>query len=82
MVETYLKEKEDQVFIEITDEGSGIPQEAIEEIFVPFFTLKESGVGLGLAISDQIIKAHNGEIILMNNDPGGVKCIIKLPVKQ
>ncbi|MEE4115612.1 MAG: ATP-binding protein [Marinilabiliaceae bacterium] len=82
VVETYLKEKEEQVFIEITDEGSGIPQEAIEEIFVPFFTLKESGVGLGLAISDQIIKAHNGEIILMNNDPGGVKCIIKLPVKQ
>jgi len=70
------------VIIEICDLGTGIPEESLEEIFVPFFTLKETGVGLGLAISDQIVKAHSGEIIMVNNSPGGVKCIIKLPVKQ
>jgi len=71
-----------KVAIEISDSGTGIPEESLDDIFVPFFTLKESGVGLGLAISDQIIKAHKGEIILINNDPQGVKCIIKLPLTQ
>lgn len=73
---------EDSLLLEISDSGNGIPEESLEEIFVPFFTLKDSGVGLGLAISDQIVKAHNGEIVMMNNTPKGVKCIIRLPVKQ
>ncbi len=70
------------VVIEISDSGAGIPEESLDEIFVPFFTLKESGVGLGLTISEQIIKAHSGEITLMNNARGGVKCIVRLPLTQ
>lgn len=70
------------VTIEISDTGSGIPKEVIDEIFVPFFTLKESGVGLGLTISEQIIKAHEGEIILANNKDRGVNCMIRLPLKK
>ena len=81
VVSQFDKDK-DVVIIEVSDLGCGIPEESLEEIFVPFFTLKDTGVGLGLAICDQIVKAHNGEIILMNNSPRGVKCIIKLPVKQ
>lgn len=68
------------ITIKILDSGSGIPDECIDEIFVPFFTLKDTGAGLGLAISDQIVKAHNGEITLENISSGGVKCIIKLPL--
>lgn len=71
---------EESIIIEISDNGSGIPESSIEEIFVPFFTLKDSGVGLGLAISDQIVKAHNGEITLENNPSGGALCIVKLPL--
>lgn len=74
--------KSKSIKIEISDTGQGIPKEAIEEIFVPFFTLKESGVGLGLTISEQIIKTHGGEIILANNKDRGVKCVIRLPIKQ
>ncbi len=72
----------ESVVIEITDTGSGIPEEALDEIFVPFFTLKKSGVGLGLSISEQIIKAHNGELTIFNYEEGGVRCIIRLPLTQ
>jgi signal transduction histidine kinase len=72
-----LKEK---LMIEISDTGKGIPEEILNKIFEPFFTSKETGVGLGLAISYQIIKAHNGEIFFSNNSVEGTKCIIKLPI--
>ncbi len=72
----------DNLVIEILDNGTGIPEECFDEIFVPFFTLKDTGAGLGLAISDQIVKAHNGEITLLNIISGGVRCIVKLPLKQ
>ncbi len=72
----------DTIIIQIMDNGIGIPEECLDEIFVPFFTLKDSGAGLGLAISDQIVKAHNGEISLVNLLSGGVRCVIKLPLNQ
>jgi len=68
------------IVIEIEDEGVGIPFEIFENIFEPFVTSKTSGVGLGLSISYEIIKAHNGEIQFENLKYGGVKCTIKLPL--
>jgi two-component system, NtrC family, sensor histidine kinase HydH len=72
----------EKIEIEISDTGKGIPEEIFNKVFEPFFTSKESGVGLGLAISYQIIKAHNGEISFLNNSGKGTKCIIKLPLSQ
>lgn len=68
------------VIITVIDSGSGIPEDVMGNIFDPFFTLKDSGVGLGLAISYQIIKAHNGDIVLENNPDAGVTCTIQLPL--
>ena len=68
------------IIIEITDTGKGISEEISNKIFDPFFTSKESGAGLGLSISYQIVKAHNGEIVISNNPDKGTRCIIKLPV--
>lgn len=48
--------------IEITDNGSGISTEDVDRIFVPFFTTKKNGTGIGLAIVRQIIQLHRGEI--------------------
>ena len=79
---SYVDSISSKLIIEISDEGSGIREEILDNIFDPFFTSKESGVGLGLAISYQIIKAHNGEIIINNNNDQGVRCIIKLPLDQ
>ncbi|MGB5169989.1 MAG: ATP-binding protein [Eudoraea sp.] len=47
-------------FIEVRDNGPGIAQELIEEIFVPFFTTKNSGTGIGLSLSKQIMRLHGG----------------------
>lgn len=79
---SYLDLHAGKIVIDISDKGGGIKEEILDNIFDPFFTSKESGVGLGLAISYQIIKAHNGEIVITNNNDQGVRCIIKLPLDQ
>jgi signal transduction histidine kinase len=71
-----------KLMIRISDSGRGIPEEIIDKVFEPFFTSKESGVGLGLAISYQMVKAHNGEIFFSSNSEKGTDCIIKLPLYQ
>lgn len=55
--------------IDIQDNGCGIPEEQQATIFQPFFTTKESGTGLGLAVSKQIAQAHHGDISL-ESTPG------------
>jgi len=46
----------------VVDNGSGIPPELIDEIFVPFFTTRENGSGIGLSISRQIMRLHGGSL--------------------
>jgi signal transduction histidine kinase len=49
-----------QIIMEIADNGKGIPPDMLENIFVPFFTTKEKGSGIGLSLSRQIIRLHGG----------------------
>jgi signal transduction histidine kinase len=51
---------EDQVEITVTDEGPGIPEPELDKIFVPFYTTKQQGTGLGLSVSKRIIEEHRG----------------------
>lgn len=51
-----------QIIIEITDNGPGIEPEAMEKIFIPFFTTKKKGSGIGLSLSQQIIQMHGGQL--------------------
>jgi two-component system nitrogen regulation sensor histidine kinase NtrY len=67
---------ENSVILEVTDNGPGIIPEAIERIFIPFFTTKKSGSGIGLALSRQIMQMHNGSLTV-KSDPG-VKTIFTL----
>ncbi len=71
-------------FIEITDEGKGIPDDVGEKIFEPFFTTKPfgEGTGLGLSVAHGIIKSHRGEITTAQNIPTGTIFRIKLPIKN
>lgn len=82
LVITKIDIENEKLVIEISDTGEGIPDEIINKIFEPFFTSKESGAGLGLAISYEIVKAHNGEIGFSKNGDSGAKCTIKLPLHQ
>ena len=51
-----------QIIIEVTDNGPGIEPEAQERIFIPFFTTKKKGSGIGLSLSQQIIQMHGGQL--------------------
>lgn len=70
-----------KVNIEISDTGKGIPDTLKEKIFIPYFSTKPKGDGLGLAIVRNIIQAHNGHIFVKNNFPKGTTFVIELPLK-
>ena len=68
------------VRIDISDTGVGIPEENLDKVLQPFFTTKEDGIGLGLAICRNIVDMHSGAIEIRNNEDKGVTVTIKLPV--
>ena len=59
--------------IEVSDNGPGVSEEFASKIFVPFFTTKEGGSGVGLALARQVMTAHGGFIRVMPNEGGGAK---------
>ena len=65
--------------IYVTDNGSGIPPEALSKIFMPFFTTKANGTGLGLAVVQKIVVQHGGSIEARNQGQGGAEFIVWLP---
>ncbi len=69
----------DLVEVRFRDTGPGIPEEAREHIFVPFFTTKEKGNGLGLAICQRIVKSHGGTIGVRSAPGEGAEFVIALP---
>ncbi|MCH7806539.1 MAG: HAMP domain-containing histidine kinase [Proteobacteria bacterium] len=69
--------------IRVKDTGPGIPKNLQESLFIPFGgSTKGSGYGLGLAIAQELVRAHNGEILLEKSDPTGSVFCICLPAKQ
>lgn len=71
----------DNVRIEFTDTGCGIPGECLETIFEPFFTTWGGGTGLGLAISQMIVQNHGGKITIASQEKVGTTVSIQLPFK-
>jgi nitrogen fixation/metabolism regulation signal transduction histidine kinase len=63
--------RRNNVVIDVIDNGPGVPESIAHKIFVPFFTTKESGSGVGLALARQVMIAHGGFIRLTRNDAGG-----------
>jgi signal transduction histidine kinase len=61
-IELNGKYQDQSIIIEVIDNGPGIIPEAINRIFVPFFTTKKTGSGIGLALSRQIMQMHNGAL--------------------
>ena len=73
---------QDSVWVYIEDEGSGVSQSIMENIWDPFFTTKEKGTGLGLGIVKNIIEAHNGMIRIDNRRDKGARVSVKFPLDQ
>src|SRR3989338_8366132 len=67
------------VIVEVSDTGTGIPEEIKSRLFEPYFSTKKEGTGLGLTIVRKIVSDHRGYIRVANNKPKGSKFIIELP---
>ncbi|MBN2443289.1 MAG: PAS domain-containing protein [Spirochaetales bacterium] len=74
--------EDERVFLEITDNGTGIPEEIKDKIFEPYFTTKDFGSGLGLTLVFKIIKDHMGEISVKSKEGMGTSFILYFPVPQ
>jgi PAS domain S-box-containing protein len=80
---TARAESSDQLAIIVTDTGFGIDQDALSKIFKPFFTAKKrKGLGLGLPISERIVKAHGGSLRVESAPNQGATFRIRLPMKN
>lgn len=75
-----------EILIEIDDDGPGIPEDELVRVFQPFYRVEGSrgretgGIGLGLAIAQAVVQAHDGQLTLGNRPEGGLRARIILPV--
>ena len=78
-----LSADENTVVIKISDQGPGIPDTEMENVFSPFYRLDRArttrGTGLGMAVARDIIRAQGGEITLYNRQPNGLTAVVTLP---
>ena len=84
-VKVITKLANDEICIEVIDNGKGIPKEILSKIFQPFFTTKPTGEGTGLGLSlsyDIITKGNNGKIEVLSEEGKGANFTIKLPINK
>jgi signal transduction histidine kinase len=80
-----VDDQESDLVLRVLDEGPGIPADALDQVFEPFFRLESSrnsdtgGVGLGLSIARDIAQAHGGSLVLRNRSPHGLEASLRLP---
>ena len=80
---TLATEREDNhVAIKVADQGEGIQPPHHDRIFDPFFSTKEGGIGLGLALAEKIARLHHGQIFFTSQVGKGSSFIISLPVRR
>jgi two-component system, NtrC family, sensor histidine kinase HydH len=82
--EIVLRERREgnRAILEVADQGSGLTAEEIEQLFIPFYTTKKDGTGLGLPIAQAVVLAHAGEISVHENTPKGSVFRVSLPLVQ
>jgi two-component system sensor kinase FixL len=71
-----------QIEISVSDRGCGVPDDHADKLFTPFSTTKTSGMGMGLSISQAIVRAHGGSIGFRNNEGGGTTFWFALPAVE
>jgi signal transduction histidine kinase len=77
-----LRMARDKAIITLADNGPGFGAEQLAEPFVPYFTSKSKGSGLGLALVKKIIEAHHGDVTLANQPKGGALVTVILPLQN
>ena len=71
----------DRVVIEVEDDGTGIPADVLPRLFDPFFSTKEGGSGLGLALTQQIVKDHDGDLTVESTVGRGTVFRVAVPAR-
>jgi two-component system sensor histidine kinase HydH len=71
-----------RLLITVSDRGEGMDKDALENIFIPFYTRKQSGTGLGMSITKKIIEAHGGTIQVRSEPGQGTQVTVGLPFKR
>lgn len=72
----------DGVSLTVSDTGCGIPKGSLDRVFTPFFTTKEKGAGMGLAIVQKVVVSHGGRISLESEEGKGTTVMIALPLRR
>mgnify|MGYP001025263164 CR=1 FL=1 len=78
-MENLLQPSQRHIDIIIEDDGIGMSEDTLKQLKTMFFTTKLNGSGLGVCLSNEIIKAHNGELIYTSKEGVGTKVTIRLP---
>jgi signal transduction histidine kinase len=87
-IEVTLEQRNDEVWITVSDDGIGIPKDKLDRIFTRFYQVEDhmrrhyEGLGLGLAIAKELVELHNGRIWIENKQPQGSKFFVVLPLSQ
>ncbi|MBP2120679.1 PAS domain S-box-containing protein [Cohnella lubricantis] len=77
-IEAY-REEDETIVLQVTDHGKGIPEEGMARLGEPFYSLKENGTGLGLAVCHRIVEAHNGRLTFRSQLGKGTAVEIAFP---
>jgi nitrogen fixation/metabolism regulation signal transduction histidine kinase len=80
-VELVCRQEGDQVLISVFDNGPGLAEPAKSQLFVPFFTTKVGGSGIGLSVARQIALAHHGQLTAADRSPHGAAFVLSLPAR-
>ncbi len=75
-----LESDQEKVVIKVNDRGAGMDGETLENVFIPFFSKKSQGTGLGMAIAKKVVEAHAGEINIRSQPGHGTEVRIELPL--
>ena len=68
---TFSRTRSGRAQIEIADNGPGVPEALRQDIFLPFFTTRQEGTGVGLSLARQVVLAHRGSISILDGREGG-----------
>jgi len=79
-VDLFVENGNRQATVRIRDNGAGIPADKIDRIFNPFFTTKDDGTGLGMAIAKKTVEAHEGTIDVVSEPGRGAEFVVTLPL--
>jgi len=79
LISTGVDGTKDHVWISVKDTGKGIPEEHLPKVFNRFFTTKNSGLGLGLALVKKVMEAHGGSVAIESSPGDGTKVAMFFP---